>query len=127
MGAKLGSLNRENQRMGVARRECHGERHVTLDRGIRARQPDLHRRASRRHANDIVDRAPFSRPKSKFFRYTILSLTAIIRNPLDRDETKLTFSVAGVFAVTAGRITQVWAVRNPDKLRAWLTGGPAPN
>ncbi|MBV9794384.1 MAG: RNA polymerase sigma factor SigJ [Actinobacteria bacterium] len=36
------------------------------------------------------------------------------------------------FAVAAGRITRVWAVRNPDKLRPWLTagpitGGPAPN
>ena len=30
------------------------------------------------------------------------------------------------FTVTAGRITRIWAVRNPEKLRSWPAEGQVP-
>ena len=65
-----------------------------------------------RYAADIASRAP---------SLTILERTVNGQPGLVAQQDGVTVTVFA-FAVAAGRITRIWAVRNPDKLRPWTTG-----
>ncbi|MEN3540333.1 RNA polymerase sigma factor SigJ [Microbispora sp. ZYX-F-249] len=54
---------------------------------------------------------------------TILERTVNGRPGLVAQQDGVTVSVYG-FEVAGDRITHIWAVRNPDKLRPWTTGSP---
>ena len=64
-----------------------------------------------RYVADLADRAP---------SLTILERTVNGQPGLVAQQDGVTVTVFA-FAVAAGRITHIWAVRNPDKLRPWTT------
>ena len=64
-----------------------------------------------RYVADLADRAP---------SLTILERTVNGQPGLVAQQDGVTVTVFA-FAVAAGRITRIWAVRNPDKLRPWTT------
>jgi len=64
-----------------------------------------------RYVADLADRAP---------NLTILERTVNGQPGLVAQQDGVTVTVFA-FAVAAGRITRIWAVRNPDKLRPWTT------
>ena len=66
-----------------------------------------------RYVIDLASRAPGN--------VTILEHTVNGQPGLVAQQDGVTVTVFA-FAVTSDRITRIWAVRNPDKLRPWTTG-----
>ena len=66
-----------------------------------------------RYLADLAARAPAT--------MTILERTVNGQPGLVAQQHGVTVTVFA-FDITAGRITHIWAVRNPDKLRPWTTG-----
>ncbi len=66
-----------------------------------------------RYLADLLSRAPGN--------LTLLERTVNGQPGLVAQQDGATVTVFA-FGVAAGRVTRIWAVRNPDKLRPWTTG-----